>query len=111
MNRNRRFIADHAGAGIPVEALADEFGTSVRQVRRYIAGQGNVPKLVAERMQELAAARRSAFSFGSEPAFRFIDLFVRDRRHADWLRGERWQVRVHQRMGSLLAADLSAELP
>ncbi|WP_227340276.1 DNA (cytosine-5-)-methyltransferase [Sphingopyxis sp. P8] len=76
MNRNRRFIEDHARAGIPVEVLADEFGTSVRQVRRYIAGQSNVPKLVAAKMCELAAARRSAFSFGSEPAFRFIDLFA-----------------------------------
>lgn len=76
MNRNRRFIEDHARAGIPVEVLADEFGTSVRQVRRYIAGQSNVPKLVAEKMAELAAARRSAFSFGGEPAFRFIDLFA-----------------------------------
>lgn len=76
MNRNRRFIDDHARAGIPVEVLADEFGTSVRQVRRYIAGQSNVPKLVAERMNELAAARRSAFAFGSEPAFRFVDLFA-----------------------------------
>jgi DNA (cytosine-5)-methyltransferase 1 len=76
MNRNRRFIEDHARAGIPVEVLADEFGTSVRQVRRYIAGQSNVPKLVAEKMAELAAARRSAFSFGNEPAFRFIDLFA-----------------------------------
>lgn len=76
MNRNRRFIEDHARAGIAIEALADEFGTSVRQVRRYIAGQSNVPKLVAERMHELAAARRSAFSFGEESAFRFIDLFA-----------------------------------
>jgi DNA (cytosine-5)-methyltransferase 1 len=76
MNRNRRFIEDHARAGIPVEVLADEFGTSVRQVRRYIASQSNVPKLVAEKMAELAAARRSAFSLGGEPAFRFIDLFA-----------------------------------
>lgn len=76
MNRNRRFIENQARAGIPVEVLADEFGTSVRQVRRYIAGQSNVPKLVAERMAELAAARRSAFAFGGEPAFRFIDLFA-----------------------------------
>lgn len=76
MNKNRRFIEDHLRAGISVEVLADEFGTSVRQVRRYIAGQSNVPKLVAERMHQLAAARRSAFVFGEDPAFRFIDLFA-----------------------------------
>lgn len=74
MNRNRRFAQDHARAGLDIEVLAEEFGTSARQVRRYISGQSNVPKLVAERMATLAEARRPIVA--GHRAFRFIDLFA-----------------------------------
>lgn len=74
MTNSTRFADDYTRAGIRPEALADEFGTSLRQVRRYIAGECAVPKLVAERMHELAEARLPAHT--GEPAFRFIDLFA-----------------------------------
>lgn len=48
-------------------------GASPRQVRDYVAGQAPVPKLVCEKMEELALARgRTA----SPARFRFIDLFA-----------------------------------
>ena len=68
------FAQDFAKAGIKPEVLAEEFGQSVRQIKRYIAGECSVPKLAAERLRELARARVPAPS--AEPTFRFIDLFA-----------------------------------
>lgn len=68
------FAQDFAKAGIDPGALAKEFGQSVRQIKRYIAGDCRVPKLTAERMRELARAR--AQTSPATPAFRFIDLFA-----------------------------------
>ena len=68
------FAQDFAKAGLDPDVLAEEFGQSVRQVKRYIAGDTKPPKLVAEKMRELARAR-TPVSAGS-PAFRFIDLFA-----------------------------------
>lgn len=48
-------------------------GASPRQVRRYVAGQAPVPKLVCEKMEELARGRVRA---ASPARFRFIDLFA-----------------------------------
>ena len=76
MTRNERFADDFARAGLTVERVAGEFGTSPRQVRRYLAGECDVPKLAAERMRDMAVAGRSAFAFSEDPAFRFIDLFA-----------------------------------
>lgn len=48
-------------------------GASARQVRRYVAGQARVPKLVSEKMEQLARGRART----AAPArFRFIDLFA-----------------------------------
>lgn len=74
MTAKSRFAENYARAGIRPEVLADEFGTSLRQVRRYINGECAVPKLVAERMHALAEARLPTRR--GEPAFRFIDLFA-----------------------------------
>ena len=68
------FFSDFAKAGCEPEELVEEFGQSARQIRRYLAGESRVPKLVAERMRELARAKLQQPS--SEPAFRFIDLFA-----------------------------------
>jgi len=68
------FFTDFTKAGLAAELLADEFGQSVRQIKRYIAGESKVPKLVAARMRELARAR--APEPAANPAFRFIDLFA-----------------------------------
>lgn len=67
------FAAAFRQAGLSPAEAAIEFGCSERQVQRYLSGESPVPKLVAERVQVLAAerlARRPA------PAFRFIDLFA-----------------------------------
>lgn len=68
------FAQDFAKAGLDVDSLASEFGQSSRQIRRYIAGDCQAPKLVAERMRELARARTPTPT--GAPAFRFIDLFA-----------------------------------
>ncbi|NTZ43195.1 DNA (cytosine-5-)-methyltransferase [Altererythrobacter sp. SALINAS58] len=68
------FATDFAKAGLDAEALAEEFGQSVRQIKRYIAGESRVPKLVGEKMREIARVRTPESS--EKPAFRFIDLFA-----------------------------------
>ncbi len=68
------FFSNFAKAGFEPEELVEEFGQSARQIRRYLAGECKVPKLVAERMRELARAR--APEPMTNPAFRFIDLFA-----------------------------------
>jgi DNA (cytosine-5)-methyltransferase 1 len=68
------FAYDFEKAGVELDELADELGQSVRQVKRYIAGESSVPKLASEKMRELARAR--APKVNAEPTFRFIDLFA-----------------------------------
>jgi DNA (cytosine-5)-methyltransferase 1 len=59
--------------GVSLEEAALILGASARQVRRYVAGEAPVPKLVMEKVRELADARTSP----PAPAkFRFIDLFA-----------------------------------
>ena len=48
------FARDFTMAGLDADELAGEFGQSVRQIKRYLAGECQVPKLVLERMRELA---------------------------------------------------------
>lgn len=68
------FAYNFEKAGVELDELADELGQSVRQVKRYIAGESSVPKLASEKMRELARAR--APKVNAEPTFRFIDLFA-----------------------------------
>lgn len=68
------FAADLHKAGLDPYTAANELGLSQRQVKRYIAGECEVPKLVRERVQGLVSARTKR-SIGN-PAFRFIDLFA-----------------------------------
>ena len=73
-SRTESFAIDFVKAGLEPDALAEEFGQSVRQIKRYIAGECAVPKLVAERMRELA--RERVLDREGEAKFRFIDLFA-----------------------------------
>ena len=60
-------------SGLSLEAAEQELGVSTRQLRRYVAGEVRAPKLVQERVEQIATARvagRPAFKF------RFIDLFA-----------------------------------
>lgn len=68
------FAADLHKAGLDPDTAADELGLSPRQVKRYIAGECEVPKLVREKVQGLVSARTKKPT--SEPAFRFVDLFA-----------------------------------
>ena len=55
------FATDLNKAGLDPDTAAQELGLSARQVKRYLAGECDVPKLVREKIRELAAARiRSA---------------------------------------------------
>lgn len=74
LTQENAFATDFAKAGMAVEDLAEEFGQSSRQIKRYLAGDCVPPKLVSERMRKLARAR--APKSNAKPAFRFIDLFA-----------------------------------
>ena len=67
------FDSVFARSGLSLEDAGEELGISARQVRRYVSGEIAVPKLVRERVSELADQR-----LGSRPParFRFIDLFA-----------------------------------
>lgn len=68
------FAAEFHRSGLGIEEAEDELGVTERQIRRYLAGECKVPKLVRERVLEIAAARRPVRE--GPPAFRFIDLFA-----------------------------------
>lgn len=72
------FAADFRKAGLTMGEAGDELGLSERQIQRYLAGRCRVPKLVAKRVREIAAARalQRRREPRPEPAFRFIDLFA-----------------------------------
>lgn len=60
-------------SGLSLEEAELVLGVSSRQIRRYVADEAPVPKLVEEKIREIAADRAA-----SRPpaAFRFIDLFA-----------------------------------
>jgi DNA (cytosine-5)-methyltransferase 1 len=67
------FETDFVRSGLSLEAAEEELGVSERQIRRYIGGEAEAPKLVRERVAQIAAERLAA----RPPAkFRFIDLFA-----------------------------------
>ena len=67
------FAADFQRSGLSIAEAEDRLGVSGRQIHRYINGQSPLPKLVAEKVRELAIARTKRHP---APAFRFIDLFA-----------------------------------
>ena len=68
------FAAEFHRSGLGIEEGVEVLGITERQIRRYLAGECRVPKLVRERVEQIAAARLPARS--GPPAFRFIDLFA-----------------------------------
>lgn len=56
-----------------VPEAEQRLGVSERQIHRYLSGECSAPKLVGEKVREIAAARSAG---RPEPAFRFIDLFA-----------------------------------
>ena len=62
-----------AQSGLSLEQAEETLGVSARQIRRYVSGEAGAPKLVRERVEELAAARLAA---RPPERFRFIDLFA-----------------------------------
>jgi len=67
------FGTDFARSGLSMSEGEVELGVSERQLQRYISGECPVPKLIGEKVREIAARRAEAMP---EPAFRFIDLFA-----------------------------------
>ena len=51
----------------------DRLGVSERQIHRYLSGETPPPKLIDEKVREIAGARSAD---RPEPEFRFIDLFA-----------------------------------
>jgi DNA (cytosine-5)-methyltransferase 1 len=68
------FAALFHRSGLSIEEAESELGKTERQIRRYLAAECRVPKLVRERVEQIAATRLSPRS--GPPAFRFIDLFA-----------------------------------
>lgn len=60
-------------SGLSLEDAEMEFGISVRQIRRYVTGEADAPKLVTDRVREIAERRTTPVA---KPKFRFIDLFA-----------------------------------
>lgn len=60
-------------SGLSLGEAKEELGLSERQISRYLSGECPVPKLVEERVREIARARQPG---RGKPAFRFIDLFA-----------------------------------
>lgn len=67
------FGHDLTRSGLSLAEAEQELGISERQIQRYITGECPVPKLIGERVREIAARRSASMP---EPAFRFIDLFA-----------------------------------
>ena len=67
------FAAAFARTGLTLTEAEDRLGISERQIHRYLNGECPVPKLVDEKVREIARARSEA---RPAPAFRFIDLFA-----------------------------------
>lgn len=70
---DRGFADEFRRSGLTVGEAAVELGLCVRQIQRYIGGESEVPKLVRDKIREIAANRQRQHG---EPAFRFIDLFA-----------------------------------
>jgi DNA (cytosine-5)-methyltransferase 1 len=72
------FEEEFARSGLSMEEAVREFGVSDRQIKRYIGGDCRIPKLVFERVREIAR-RKSEWAQPKPPRdtwFRFIDLFA-----------------------------------
>ena len=67
------FSAAFARAGLSISEAEERLGISNRQIHRYLSGECPVPKLVDEKVREIAHARSVD---RPEPAFRFVDLFA-----------------------------------
>jgi len=67
------FATEFSRSGLTMEEAEQELGLSERQIHRYLNGQCHVPKLVHDRVREIADNRRTD---RPETAFRFIDLFA-----------------------------------
>ncbi len=70
---NVDFGEDFRRSGLTLAEAEAELGLSERQIKRYLAGDCAVPKLVQDRVREIGARR---LANRSEPSFRFIDLFA-----------------------------------
>jgi predicted transcriptional regulator len=72
------FAQDLQRSGISLQDAAEELGVSERQIKHYIAGDCRIPKLVTERVRELAQqrARRAPAQAERQTWFRFIGLFA-----------------------------------
>ena len=73
MSADKPFALWLRQSGLTAETAPDELGYSWKQIRRYATGEAEAPKLVMDRVRELAQAR---LSDRPEPKFRFIDLFA-----------------------------------
>ena len=72
-NNTLPFSAAFARSGLSMSNAEERLGVSERQIHRYLSGETQPPKLVDEKIREIAAARSAD---RSEAAFRFIDLFA-----------------------------------
>ena len=67
------FGAAFRRSGLSLEEAEGELGISARHIKRYIAGDTPVPKLVMDRVRDFAGSRVAA---RPDAVFTFIDLFA-----------------------------------
>lgn len=68
------FAVEFHRSGLSMEEARERLGVTERQIRRYLSGECRVPRLVREKVIEIATSRQPASAI--PPAFRFIDLFA-----------------------------------
>lgn len=73
MSEEVSFATALVRSGLSIEEAEATLGVSERHIRRYIAGETAPPKLVDEKVREIADARYHNLA---DPTFRFIDLFA-----------------------------------
>ena len=70
------FAADFYRSRLSLDEAAEELGISVRQIKRYLTAGSRVPKLVRDRVREIARGHGSASRQKGGSRFDFIDLFA-----------------------------------
>lgn len=74
LQETQSFVHDFEKSGMDLEEAEHELGYSSRQIKRFLAGKNEPPKLVADRVRQIARSKTPRKK--GKPAFRFVDLFA-----------------------------------
>jgi len=74
LQETQSFVHDFEKSGLDLDEAERELGYSTRQIKRFLAAKNEPPKLVVDRVRQIARSRTPKTI--SKPEFRFIDLFA-----------------------------------